>query len=55
MDDPWQHIPPLATGAPRRHGCSDRTVRILLVTSILLLALMPILILAMVLIIAAIR
>lgn len=48
MDDPWKHVPRLDTGAPRRRGLSDRAVPILLVASMVLLALMPILILAVV-------
>lgn len=52
-DDPWQYVPPLNAAASRRLKLPDSAVAPLLMITIVLLALMPIIILAVVFFCAA--
>ena len=49
VDDPWQHVPPLEDAAPHPARPHDRAVTTLLVISLVLLALTPIIVVALVL------
>jgi hypothetical protein len=48
MDDPWQHVPSLEDAVPRRLKLPEWAIAAILVISIVLLALMPIIIVAIV-------